>query len=253
MERERIFVTYSIASAVGANGPILGHHAILNYIDKHGDHYVIEGEPAVDNLRTTAKKAGAFLNEELFSSGVRNRDSQFGRLVATEREGKPKDRERPFENIYEAEDLSREWNTIRATTQMVNERGYEYRPRSQNSNTFAFVALRSAGLNASGTGYDPATRKSKYHLLPGRDYALSNPINAEASEGLIEKPEYEDETIAADRIRNLKGLMSDSYSEYWKGPKAESLQAEYRELLRAQGRLRAHPQDESVPPGAMVP
>lgn len=41
------------------------------------------------------------------------------------------------------------------------------------------------------------------------------------------------------RIAELKGLMGDQSSEYWKGPKAAGLQEEYRNLLEGQDRLRA--------------
>lgn len=36
---------------------------------------------------------------------------------------------------------------------------------------------------------------------------------------------------AADRMRDLKALMGDRNSEYWKGPKADALQSEYRDLI----------------------
>lgn len=41
------------------------------------------------------------------------------------------------------------------------------------------------------------------------------------------------------RILELKGLMGNPNSEYWKGPKAEPLQEEYRKLLDAQSKLSA--------------
>lgn len=43
MSEERIYVSYSIASAASANGYPLGYHKILNYIDKNGAHFSIEG------------------------------------------------------------------------------------------------------------------------------------------------------------------------------------------------------------------
>ncbi len=33
------------------------------------------------------------------------------------------------------------------------------------------------------------------------------------------------------RIAEIEGLMSDTYSEYWRGPKADILQREYRDLI----------------------
>lgn len=43
----------------------------------------------------------------------------------------------------------------------------------------------------------------------------------------------------ADELNDLKKLMADQNSEYWKGPKAESMQARYRELLGAQEKVKA--------------
>lgn len=164
MERERIFVTYMPVRLSGAK---VGYHAALNYVDKHGKHYVVEAEPAgYDDLPKTLMKAYAFFDEEFLSSGTRNRDSKYGTIVAMDRKGEPDDLGRPFENLREAANLSTEWNAIRATAKMVNELGFEYRPRSQNSNTFAFAALRAAGLNASGHASDPNTKKSGSMTCP---------------------------------------------------------------------------------------
>jgi hypothetical protein len=45
-------------------------------------------------------------------------------------------------------------------------------------------------------------------------------------------------TIEAEIIE-LKKLMGNENSKYWKGPEAEKLQARYRELIAAQGKLQA--------------
>ncbi len=37
----------------------------------------------------------------------------------------------------------------------------------------------------------------------------------------------------AQRISSIEALMGDRHSEYWKGPKANAMQAEYRELVAA--------------------
>lgn len=42
-----------------------------------------------------------------------------------------------------------------------------------------------------------------------------------------------------DEINSLKKLMGNKSSEYWKGPKAENLQARYRQLITAQEKLKA--------------
>lgn len=41
------------------------------------------------------------------------------------------------------------------------------------------------------------------------------------------------------RMLEIEALMRDTSSEYWKGPRAEAIQAEYRELLRQQQERRS--------------
>ena len=43
-------------------------------------------------------------------------------------------------------------------------------------------------------------------------------------------------TAAADRMRDLKALMGDRNSDYWRGPKSEALQQEYRALIEGEQR-----------------
>lgn len=43
----------------------------------------------------------------------------------------------------------------------------------------------------------------------------------------------------ADRINELKGMMGDQQSAYWKGPTANALQQEYRDLIDAQNQTKA--------------
>ena len=42
---ERIFITYTNATAVPYQGTTLGHHALLNYIGSNGNHYTLGGLP----------------------------------------------------------------------------------------------------------------------------------------------------------------------------------------------------------------
>ena len=42
----------------------------------------------------------------------------------------------------------------------------------------------------------------------------------------------------SDELDTLKGMMGHKNSDYWKGPKAEKLQARYRELMTAQERIK---------------
>lgn len=146
-KEERIFVTYMPVPLRGNKGPNVGYHASLNYIDKHGNHHVVEAEPEPARYRelpTTGAKISAFLDEELVSDGeVRNRNSRFGRLVAGERTADKSDVSRPFEYVFEAGDLSREWDAIRA----------------------------------SGNAYDPVKKQSRRYNLPGSEFELSNPLD----------------------------------------------------------------------------
>jgi hypothetical protein len=42
---ERIFLTYTNATAVPYQGSVLGHHIVLNYIDANGVHHSLQGIP----------------------------------------------------------------------------------------------------------------------------------------------------------------------------------------------------------------
>lgn len=43
--RERIFLTYTNATAIPYHGAVLAHHVVLNYIDANGKHHTLEGVP----------------------------------------------------------------------------------------------------------------------------------------------------------------------------------------------------------------
>ena len=42
---EKIFLTYTNATAVPYQGSVLGHHVGLNYIDSNGRHHTLQGAP----------------------------------------------------------------------------------------------------------------------------------------------------------------------------------------------------------------
>ena len=42
---EKIFLTYTNATSVPYQGSVLGRHVVLNYIDSHGDHQILQGFP----------------------------------------------------------------------------------------------------------------------------------------------------------------------------------------------------------------
>src|SRR2546421_153806 len=43
--RERIFLTYTNATALPYHGAVVAHHVVLNYIDANDKHYTLEGVP----------------------------------------------------------------------------------------------------------------------------------------------------------------------------------------------------------------
>jgi len=42
---EKIFMTYTNATAVPYQGSTLGHHVVLNYINADGHHHTLQGVP----------------------------------------------------------------------------------------------------------------------------------------------------------------------------------------------------------------
>ncbi len=73
---EKIFLTYTNATAVPYQGSVLGHHVVLNYIDANGDHHTLQGVPE-HKFEHNLDKLLAFSGEELSSDGVKNTDSPF--------------------------------------------------------------------------------------------------------------------------------------------------------------------------------
>ena len=78
---ERIFLTYTNATAMPYLGSPRAHHVVVNYVDSDGVHYRVQGLPE-RTFEHNFEKAGAFIREEGGSSGAENRDSPFGRLLA---------------------------------------------------------------------------------------------------------------------------------------------------------------------------
>jgi hypothetical protein len=54
---EKIFLTYTNATAVPYQGSILGRHIVLNYIDSNGVHHTLQG---VTTIRFSAAIRGLF-------------------------------------------------------------------------------------------------------------------------------------------------------------------------------------------------
>ena len=184
---EKIFMTSTNATAVPYEGTTLGHHIVLNYIDADGYHHTLQGTP-VNTFQHNFEKLGAFFREEALSDGVNNTDSPFGRLkVDPEAINSDTSLSQPYTMIAEGNDLSPHWALMRDFADEVNSTGYEYRPMSQNSNSFAAGALQRAGLLGPGSqfperfnrqsAFDPETGQSGPRYVPGFEQPLTNPID----------------------------------------------------------------------------
>jgi hypothetical protein len=169
------------------HGAVLGHHVVLNYIDSNGDHHTLEGVPE-RKFNRNAEKLSAYFREEWRSDGIRNTDSPFRRLRAREDKGigfAALDKSHTM--IASGDDLSSQWDQMRRFGAGVNAAGYEYRPTSQNSNSFAAGALKQAGFLGPGTvlpeifdrliAADPANGRAHALRVPGFDQRLTNPLN----------------------------------------------------------------------------
>lgn len=89
--------------------------------------------------------------------------------------------------VAEGDDLSSRWGLMEDFANEVKSTGYEYRPKSQNSNSFAGGALQRAGFFGPGTkfperfdrqlGFDPVSGETRIFNVPGFEKPLANPIN----------------------------------------------------------------------------
>jgi hypothetical protein len=89
--------------------------------------------------------------------------------------------------VAEGDDLRSQWGLMEDFANEVKSTGYEYRPKSQNSNSFAGGALQRAGLFGPGTefperfdhqlGFDPVSGETRSFNVPGFEKPLANPIN----------------------------------------------------------------------------
>ena len=146
--RERIFLTYTNATAVPYQGSSMGHHVVLNYIAADGNHYTLQGLPQ-HSSKHNLEKLGAFVREEGLSTGENNRDSRFGRLQSDHHDQAIDELELavPHTMIAEGRDLKSQWDRMRKFADDVNSTGYEYRPysrtaiplRRERSGTLAFL------------------------------------------------------------------------------------------------------------------
>jgi hypothetical protein len=132
---EKIFLTYTNATAVPYQGSVLGRHIVLNYIDSNGVHHTLQGVPE-NPIDHNFGKLGASIREEVFSDGANNTDSRFKRLRAKAGIVSDVSLNQPHTMVAEVDDLSSRWALMRDFGDEVNSIGYEYRLISQNSNSF---------------------------------------------------------------------------------------------------------------------
>src|SRR5215210_1950246 len=89
--------------------------------------------------------------------------------------------------VAEGDDLSSRWALMRDFADEVKSIGYEYRPFSQNSNSFAGEALQRGGFFGPENAFlerfnrqlvfDPASGETQSYYVPGFEKPLTNPIN----------------------------------------------------------------------------
>jgi len=169
--REQIGVTYLPIYVAGVHTG--GYHMALFY-DKGKEAKVIEVGPSTPPPGPFLQSR-ATLHEHFFSNS--NTDSPWGRIVGGERQWGLPDELLPHAILAEGNDLSSQWNLIRAKLEEVKRRGYEYQsPFDQNSNTFVRDAAEDAHLPVpNGIGRDIDGQIGRY-WTPGARH-LSNPIN----------------------------------------------------------------------------
>jgi hypothetical protein len=146
MAEERIFVSYSRVPQDASF--TVGYHKIINYIDTNGVHRIIEATPEITGLSVGARVAGLLDTIFWSESGL---PSPFGRIVTSgEIIANPVHATYAYYDLAWGDDLSSVWRQIVDFGREVNAGNYEYRPLSQNSNTFVDEALRRAGLPPTG-------------------------------------------------------------------------------------------------------
>src|SRR5262245_28398154 len=107
---ERIFLTFTNATAVPYQGSTIGHHIVLNYIDSNGIHHMLQGKPEEKYTRN-ANKAGAFIADVVRPDGIGIIGPPFGKLQSELESIKYKDAAPvlPHTMIAEGDDLSSHW------------------------------------------------------------------------------------------------------------------------------------------------
>ncbi|UXS05585.1 hypothetical protein [Agrobacterium tumefaciens] len=236
--KERIFVTYSNATASPRSEQlfgeklILGHHKAINYIDKTGQRFVIEGVPEHRSSQSFGK-ALRFLNEELLSTGRNRSDSEFGRLqmqapdaILPENVGNLDTDPYaglPEETIAIGEDLSQTFKGMRDAMAKHLEKNYEYRPLTQNSNSIVDEVIKDAGLPPLKQVDDTGVSRS----APGSHNGLHNP-------GATPSPENSDQWVSLGQTaRRIAETIGDAFNEMVGIKPAHA--PSFKEIVSAQG------------------
>ena len=189
---ERIFLTFTNATAVPYQGSTIGHHIVMNYIDSNGKHHILQGKPEEKHAHN-ASKARAFIADTVRPDGMSIVGPPFGKLQSELNSIKEEDKYTapvlPHMMIAEGDDLSSRWARMKEFGDEVNKTGYEYHPSSQNSNSFAAEALRRGGFFGSGTAFpemtlddrllaiDPVSGQTRALRVPAFSARLKNPID----------------------------------------------------------------------------
>jgi len=187
---ERIFLTFTNATAVPYQGSTIGHHIVLNYIDSNGKHQILQGKPE-EKHEHNASKARAFIADAVRPDGMSIVRPPFGKLQSQLKPIQDEDAALllPHTMIAEGDNLSSRWARMKEFGDEVNKTGYEYHPSSQNSNSFAAEALRRGGFFGPGTAFpemtlddrllaiDPVSGQTRALRVPAFSARLKNPID----------------------------------------------------------------------------
>ena len=111
--RERIFLTYTNATAIPYHGAVLAHHVVLNYIDANGKHHTLEGVPERKFNHNVEKRIAFSLEEGRQVGGIINTNSRFRRLRAKEGEGVPDALKKPHTMIASDDHLKSQWDQMK--------------------------------------------------------------------------------------------------------------------------------------------
>ena len=137
----------------------------------------------------------------------------------------------------------------------VNSTGYEYRPISQNSNSFAGGAPQRAGFLGPGNEFperfdrqlalDPASRETRSFYVPGFEARLTNPINTATPMPFpLDVPTTPPSNGAAARDR--QGFLENDLGNLWSIPPSVGAEPDDK-LLRYLGR-----RTDSLSQGAVI-